>query len=61
MLRRNRFVAFALLPAAVMLWVVGWSLFWVGSRSKGVDIRKPLILKAKDAKLSVAVLARLNN
>ncbi len=27
---RNRVVALILLPIAILLWVLGWSLFWLG-------------------------------
>jgi hypothetical protein len=32
--RRNKWVAFAALPVALLLWFVGWSLFWLGSKDQ---------------------------
>ena len=40
MRRRNRFITFLALPLAVFLWVIGWSLSWIGSRERKVEPRK---------------------
>jgi hypothetical protein len=32
MLRRGRIVSFLVTPIAAFLWIVGWGLFFVGSR-----------------------------
>jgi len=29
---RNRLVATALLPITILLWIIGWTLFWTGSK-----------------------------
>jgi hypothetical protein len=34
MRKRNRAVLLLILPIAVFLWFVGWSLYWIGSRRK---------------------------
>jgi uncharacterized SAM-binding protein YcdF (DUF218 family) len=31
---RNRGILIIILPVIVFLWFVGWSLYWLGSRSK---------------------------
>jgi len=31
---RNRIVVIMLLPIVIFLWVIGWSLFWIGSQTK---------------------------
>ena len=31
--RRNRLVAALTLPAVVLVWFVGWGLYWIGSRT----------------------------
>ena len=28
--RRNRLIVALLMPAVIFLWVVGWSLYWIG-------------------------------
>lgn len=31
---RNRKVILMLLPIAILLWTIGWGLFWAGSRNE---------------------------
>lgn len=31
-MKRNRLFVLALLPVAVFLWFVGWSLYWIGKK-----------------------------
>jgi len=30
----NRVVVIILLPVIILLWIIGWSLFWIGSQNK---------------------------
>jgi hypothetical protein len=32
--KRNRAARALLLPVAAMLWLIGWSLYWIGSRKQ---------------------------
>jgi hypothetical protein len=34
--KRSRKVSFALMPIAIILWVIGWTLFFTGSRQKAI-------------------------
>ncbi len=34
--RRNRFTMFLVMPLVVLIWVFGWSLFWLGSNKKQI-------------------------
>jgi hypothetical protein len=36
--KRNRAVVAVLLPAIIFIWVVGWSLYWIGHQRES---RKP--------------------
>jgi len=36
MRRRDRTVAFLLMPVAVFLWCFGWSLYWIESKRKTI-------------------------
>ncbi|MGD0977611.1 MAG: hypothetical protein ABR962_00550 [Candidatus Bathyarchaeia archaeon] len=29
---RNRFITLLFLPIAVFLWMIGWAMFWIGTR-----------------------------
>lgn len=31
---RNRAVILILLPLTILLWLIGWSLYWTGSRNR---------------------------
>lgn len=31
---RNLGIVIAILPIAFFLWIIGWSLFWIGSQNK---------------------------
>jgi hypothetical protein len=34
MARRNRALSVIILPAAVVVWFIGWGLFWIGSKKE---------------------------
>ncbi len=34
MRRRNRFAMILFMPLVVLIWIFGWSLFWLGSNKK---------------------------
>jgi hypothetical protein len=34
MAKRNRALSVIILPAAVLVWVIGWGLFWIGSKKE---------------------------
>jgi hypothetical protein len=36
----SRIVLIFIFPAAIILWPIGWSLFWIGSQKKGQDQKK---------------------
>jgi len=36
---RNRVVVITLLPVIIFLWIIGWSLFWIGSQNKSQENR----------------------
>jgi flagellar basal body-associated protein FliL len=38
--KRNRLTVLLTLPVVVFLWVIGWSLYWIGSKSREVDQKK---------------------
>jgi hypothetical protein len=38
--KRNRAVQFLLLPTVIFVWIVGWSLSWIGSSKKPVKPSK---------------------
>jgi len=40
MRRQNRFTSFLATPLVVLLWVFGWTLYWIGSDSKLVKLKK---------------------
>jgi hypothetical protein len=40
MRKRNKVTLFLMLPIAIFIWFVGWSLYWIGSREKAVKPRK---------------------
>jgi len=31
---RNRLVLITLLPVIICLWIIGWTLFWIGSQNR---------------------------
>jgi len=31
---RNRVVVIILLPVIILLWIIGWTLFWIGSQNR---------------------------
>ena len=45
--RRSKILSFMVLPIAILLWCIGWSLIWIGSKKepakiKPFDLRKQL-------------------
>jgi hypothetical protein len=52
MRKRNRFTLLLAMPIVVFLWIVGWSLSWIGSSNKKAASKKRPIRK----ELSFAVL-----
>lgn len=38
--KRNKAVQFLLLPEVVFMWIVGWSLYWTGSKKGQIKPRK---------------------
>jgi hypothetical protein len=38
--RLNRLAIFLMFPSVVFLWLIGWSLYWIGSRKKPIKPRK---------------------
>ena len=40
--KRNRFVSFLLLPILAGFWLVGWTLYWIGSPKKKIPT-KPIL------------------
>lgn len=32
--KRNKAVIFLLLPAIIFLWIIGWSLYWIGHQKE---------------------------
>ena len=50
--RRSRLVAVLLMPIAVFLWCVGWSLYWIGLSRESL---KPRMIREAD-ELSFGVL-----
>jgi len=34
MLKRRKLLVIFLLPAIVLLWMVGWTLYWIGENKK---------------------------
>ncbi len=40
MRKRNKLALLLILPVAVFIWLVGWSLYWSGSRGKATETNK---------------------
>jgi hypothetical protein len=40
--KRNKIVTVLLLPALAMIWLVGWSLYWIGSKQVGNPKKNPI-------------------
>ena len=41
MRKRNKIIVFLMAPLVVFIWLVGWSLYWLGSR-KAASLKKTL-------------------
>jgi hypothetical protein len=44
--RRNRVALLLILPIVILIWFIGWTLYWTGSREKAAKTRK--IVDQKD-------------
>jgi len=55
MRRRNRLAVLLMLPIAVFLWFVGWSLYWSGLRKKRVHAKPARIPDASELTFTVLV------
>jgi len=51
--RRNRAVTLMLMPMAVFLWCLGWSLYWSGSRKNAMS--QPKLSRDEDLTFIVPV------
>jgi hypothetical protein len=38
--RRNRVALLLILPIVIFMWLIGWSLYWIGSRGESAKPRK---------------------
>jgi len=45
---RNRILVVMLFPAIVFLWLIGWSLFWIGSQHSQDKPHKTQTITEKD-------------
>ncbi|MGA3192927.1 MAG: hypothetical protein ABSD73_10520 [Candidatus Bathyarchaeia archaeon] len=50
---RSRAVILVLLPVTTLLWLVGWTLYWTGSRTKP---QKPKPTPQTDTMITTAIL-----
>lgn len=39
--KRNRVIVAVLLPAVIFLWIVGWSLYWIGHQKESRKHQPP--------------------
>ena len=53
--RRNRVAVLLMLPIAVFLWFVGWSLYWAGLRKKRVHAKPTRSPDASELTFTVLV------
>ena len=37
--KRNRAIIVLLLPALISIWIVGWSLYWIGHRRESQELQ----------------------
>lgn len=51
--RRNRAVIALLLPAILLMWIVGWAFYWIGHQKEGRPLAKP-VPKRNSVTLTVA-------
>ena len=46
--KRSRVVVAVLLPAIIFLWIVGWSLYWIGRQKESREPEPPTASKKDD-------------
>jgi len=46
--KRNRAIIVLLLPAIIFLWIVGWSLYWIGHQKEPRKAQPPSSPKEED-------------
>jgi hypothetical protein len=46
--RRSRVVVAVLLPAIIFLWIVGWSLYWIGRQKESREPEPPTAAEPED-------------
>ena len=46
--RRNKYKVIFLMPIATALWLIGWSLYWLGLKTKAFSPKETKIRKATD-------------
>lgn len=46
--KRNKAIIAVLLPAIIFLWIVGWSLYWIGHQKKPRTLRSPQSTEEED-------------
>jgi flagellar basal body-associated protein FliL len=46
--KRNKAIIAVLLPAIIFLWIVGWSLYWIGHQKETQKPQPPQSAKEKD-------------
>lgn len=55
--KRNKLVVALLLPALVLIWLVGWSLYWVGHQKEA----KPKPRPRQNANIELIIAETLEN
>jgi hypothetical protein len=55
--KRNKLVTLLLLPALAMIWVVGWSLYWIGSRQAKNPKKSPIRTRSEGGVMLVPSVA----
>ncbi|MCX8153894.1 MAG: hypothetical protein N3E52_05630 [Candidatus Bathyarchaeota archaeon] len=49
--KRNRAVILMLLPAIIFIWVIGWSLYWIGQQKDQYKINQSTLKKKEHVHL----------
>ena len=49
--KRSRIVVLFALPASLFLWLVGWSLYWIGGKKE--NVKPKTVSKANDLTFTV--------
>jgi flagellar basal body-associated protein FliL len=50
---RNRAIILILLPVTIFLWLIGWTLFWTGTKNKH---RKPKPVQQANTTITTGIL-----